>query len=71
MRFRLVHYDTQEGNKYVADRRHEYLGDREAIWHLWFTLAKSLGKKHVEVYSLDGRKLEPEKGITAMTDYTP
>lgn len=70
MRFRLVVYKTQDGNKYAANERHEYLGDREAIWHLWFTFAKTLQFPHVEVYSLDGRKLDPEKGLNAMSDYS-
>lgn len=69
MRFRLVFHDTPEDNKYAANNRHEYLGDREAIWHLWFMLTKTLNKKHAEVFSLDGRKLEPEKGLNGMVDY--
>jgi hypothetical protein len=69
MRFRLVLHDTQSDNKYDATSRHEYLGDRDATWHLWYTLAKVLGKKHVEVFNLDGTKLDPEKGLHLMTDY--
>lgn len=71
MRFRLVFHDTQEDNKYAADRCHEYFGSREAIWNLWFMLAKTLKKKHVEVFALDGAKQEPEKGFHGLVDYNP
>lgn len=70
MRFRLVVYLTHQDNKYEAEERYEYLGDRDAIWHLWFTFAKTLQFPHVEVYSLDGRKMEPEKGLCHMSDYS-
>ena len=69
MQFRLVIYRTKEENKYYADDRHEYLGDRDAIWYLWYAFTKELGYKHVEVYSLDGTKQHPEKGISGLTGY--
>lgn len=69
MRFRLVFHDTNEENKYAANDRHEYLGDREAIWHLWFLLTRTLGKKHIEIFSLDGTKQQPEVGLHGMCDY--
>jgi hypothetical protein len=71
MRFRLVVYNTTDDNKYKADTdgRHEFLGNREAIWFLWFTLTEKLGKKHVEVFSLDGTPQKPELGFHGMSDY--
>ena len=70
MRFRLVFYDTTDQNKYASDRRHEYLGDRDAIWSLWFLLNNQLKKPHVEVFSLDGTRQHPELGcLEGMTDY--
>ncbi len=71
MRFRLVFHDTQDDNKYAANKVHEYLGDREAIWQLWYMLTKTLKMKHVEVFSLDGTKQEPEKGYPGLVDYNP
>lgn len=65
--FRLVWYETLAENKYQADRRHEFLGGREAVFTLWFTLVKRLGERHVEVYSLDGRMQEPEKGLSGLS----
>lgn len=70
MRFRLVVYETSESNKFMAEERHEYLGDRNAIWKLWFMLVKQLNKRHVEVYSLDGTRQKPENGLAGMTDYS-
>lgn len=69
MKFRLVCYETDSENKYDAYHRVEFLGDRDSVFWLWFTLTRKLGEKHVEVFSLDGRKLEPEKGINGMVDY--
>ena len=69
MRFRLVIHDTKDENKYTADRRHEFLGDRDAIWFLWFTFAKTMGKRHVEVFNLAGDKQRPEDGINGMSDF--
>lgn len=71
MRFRLVAFFTESNNKYHAERHVEYFGDRESIWHLWFLLTQELHHKHVEVYSLDGRRLDPDKGLAAMIDYQP
>ena len=70
MRFRLVLYRTKEDNKLYADNRHEYFGDKAAIWYLWYAFTKELGYKHVEVFSLDGIKQEPEKGIAGMIEYS-
>ena len=70
MRFRLVWYITREENKYEAHYTHEYFGNEEAIWRLWYALAKELGYPHVEVYSLDGRKQTPEEGMHTFTDYS-
>ena len=69
MRFRLTLHDTLEDDKYLARASYEFFGDRDGIWFLWFTLTKKLNKKHVEVFSLDGRKLSPELGISYMSDY--
>lgn len=69
MRFRLVLYDTADENKYATESRHEFFGDLDAIWHLWFILTRTLGKKHVEVFSLDGTKQRPDLGSTGMGDY--
>jgi hypothetical protein len=66
MQFRLVFYNTKSENKYDAEYRYEYFGNRESIWYLWFTLKDS---GHVEVFSLDGRKQEPEKGISGLVGY--
>ncbi len=71
MRFRLTWYDTQSDCKYDAEgeHRHEYLGSSRAIWSLWFLLVKKFGHKHVEVFSIDGTKQEPEKGHVGMIGY--
>lgn len=70
MRFRLVWYDTDMDDKYLAeDYRFEYFGNREAIWYLWYLL-KDKGCRHINVYSLDGTKQEPEKGRDGMIDYS-
>lgn len=69
MRFRLVIHDTKEDNKYEADRRYEFFGDKEAIWFLWYTFVKREGKRHVEVFDLAGDKQRPEVGIHGMSDY--
>jgi len=73
MRFRLVIYDTQSDNKFDAVRRYEILGDRDAIWFIWFTLTQGLmgtkKQKHVEVFHINGTRLHPEKGIANMEDY--
>lgn len=71
MRFRLVYYDTTDENKYAADRVHEYIGDREAIWRAWYMLARELKRPHVEVYSINGARQDPAKGIDGMQDYRP
>lgn len=69
MRFRLVMHDTKKDNKYDAERRYEFLGNREAIWFLWFTL-KEQGAKHVEVFNLAGNKQSPQDGIHGLFDYS-
>ena len=69
MRFRLVFYDTDAHDKYNTEHRFEYFGDRDSIWNLWYLLYITLNKRHVEVYSLDGRKMNPEDGYEGMTDY--
>lgn len=71
MRFRLVWYDTHYDDKFLCENEHrfEYFGSALAIHHLWFVLTR-MGNKHVEVYSLDGRRQEPEKGLRGgMIDY--
>lgn len=70
MRFRLVIYDTKSDNKFDAERRYEILGDRNAIWFMWFTLTREQKYKHVEVFHINGAKLQPEKGIAGMEDYS-
>jgi len=69
MRFRLVIHDTDAFNRFDATRRYEYLGDREAIWFLWYTFTKIEGKRHVDVFDLAGQKQRPEEGIAGLTDY--
>jgi hypothetical protein len=70
MQFRLTWHDTRHDNKYEADTeyRYEYLGGREAIWRLWYELDR-LGNKHLAVYSLDGTKQRPERGLGGLTGY--
>lgn len=65
--FRIVWYETAAENKYEADRRHEFLGGREAIFTLWYTLTSRLGQRHVEVYSIDGRMQKPENGLSGLS----
>lgn len=69
MRFRLVCWDTTSEHEYDAKYRYEYLGDALSIWSLWFMMTKQLQKQHVKVYSLDGIKQEPEKGMQGLKDY--
>lgn len=68
MLFRLALYDTKEDDKYLADTedRYEFLGDLRSIWFLWHTFKVQQKKKHVEVFSLDGTKQQPEKGHDGM-----
>ena len=68
--FRVVWYKTKDSNKFHADDRHEYLTDREGAFTLWYYLNKELGYPHVEVYSLDGVKQEPTKGINGLSGYS-
>lgn len=68
MRFRLTWHDTPNDNKYASDYRYEFLGDREAIFRLWYELDR-LGHKHLAVFSLDGTRQEPEKGLGGLVDY--
>jgi hypothetical protein len=65
--FSLVYYDTDDDNKFAADEAHEYIGTAGDIWYLWFLLTHTLQKRHVEVYNLRGTRLQPEKGINAMS----
>lgn len=71
MKFRLVWYYTDSDNKYDSNDRFEIFGDRDSIWRMWYVLTRELTRnnKHVEVYSLDGTKQEPEKGICGMIGY--
>jgi hypothetical protein len=68
--FRLVWYDTDRDTKYAADHRHELLGDRDAIFAVWYVLVEKQGCKHVEVYSLDGRLMSAEKGLGGLVGYS-
>lgn len=70
MQFRLVLYKTKEENKYEAEERFEYLGNRESIWYLWYAYIKEMGYPHVEVYSLNGIKQKPEDGISGLQYYS-
>jgi hypothetical protein len=63
-------YKTKSENKFDANEKHEYLGDRESIWNLWYRLTKILNEKYVEVYSLDGRRQTPELGLQGLIDYS-
>lgn len=67
MRFRLVIHDTDSENKYDSDSAYELFGDREAIMFLWIQFQK-MGKKHVEIFSLDGTRQYPEEGINGLCD---
>ena len=69
MRFRLVVYDTDSDNKYDAIKRYEYFADKEPIFYLWFQFVKVQKKRHVDVFSLDGTKQNPEYGISDLVDY--
>ena len=71
MRFRLVVYVTDEENKHLANEVHEYLGDRDAIFFLWWTFAKVQKKRYVEVFNLAGHRLNPENGLAALQDFNP
>jgi hypothetical protein len=68
MRFRLTWHDTKHEDKYAAEHRHEFLGNREAIFRLWYELDR-LGYKHLAVHSLDGTLQEPERGMGGLVDY--
>ena len=68
MRFHLVFYNTKSTDKHSAERRHEYLGNREAIWTLWHTLTTA-GNRHVEVFNLAGEKQCSENGAMALDDF--
>lgn len=70
MLFRLVLRDTEDDDKYLAIDRYEFLGNRDSIWFLWFNLTKILKKKHVEVFNLEGLKVEPEKGSAGLYGYS-
>lgn len=63
MRFRLVMHDPRTNTGYD----NEYLGSKDAIWHLWYIL-NGLGFK-CEIFDLMGCKQAPEKGIHGLTDY--
>lgn len=68
MLFRLLLYNTEEDDKYLADTedRYEFLGNLRSIWFLWHTFKVQQKKKHVEVFNLDGVKQQPEKGYAGM-----
>jgi len=65
MRFRLVWYVTNNDNKYHADDRFEYLGDRDGICRLWYELIRQ-GNRHVEIWTLDGTRQTPELGLNTI-----
>lgn len=67
MRFRLVLYETDSENKHDAERRYEFMSDKQGIWWLWFNLKMKC--KHVEIYSLNGELQHPEKGLQGLIDY--
>ena len=52
-----------------SERCIKFLGDRDAIWFLWYTFTKAGGKRHVEVFNIAGDKQRPEEGINGMPDY--
>jgi len=70
MEFRVVLYDTNSEDKYEAENRYEYFGDRDSMWYLWFTLSNKCGQKHVEMFNLAGDKQQPEKGLSGMIGYS-
>lgn len=71
MKYRLVHYDTQEDDKHAADDVHEYWCTEESdAWHLWWTLVRVAGQRHVEVYNMLGQRQNPEKGVHALRSHS-
>lgn len=46
--------------------KYEYLGEKMDIWHLWYTLTKTLDKPNIEIFDLCGVKQEPEIGIKGL-----
>lgn len=70
MQFRLVLYRTREDNKYQAEDKYEYLGNRDEIWYLWYVFAKEMKYPHVEVFALNGIKQKPEEGYNGVKYYS-
>ena len=68
--FRLVWYDTKYENKYEADKIHQFMGDFDSIFRLWFVLTAERSCKHVEVYNLNGVRQHPERGSSGMTAHS-
>lgn len=69
MKFRLVHYETSSENKFDADQRFEFFGNKNDIFNLWWLFTYTLHFKHVEVFNLAGDKCNPREGIAGMIDY--
>lgn len=70
MQFRVVVFHTSSEHKYDAADSYEFLCTRDGAWFLYHILVRLLEFKHVEVYTLDGSKLEPEKGFSHIVGYT-
>lgn len=64
--YRLTLWNTQDEDKWPAEV-YTYLGDRLAIWQLWYWFTNNLRRTHVEVYNLDGVKQKPEKGLQGLS----
>lgn len=67
--FRLVWFDTNSDNRFDAERRYEFFGEKQSIWTLWFLLTNDKKAKHVRVYSLDGVLQKPEFGINGLVGH--
>lgn len=65
--FRIVWYETQDENKYKAERRYELLGPPEAVFRLWFLLRETW--RHVEIYNLQGAPCDPARGLDGLVGY--
>ncbi|MDD5151758.1 MAG: hypothetical protein PHC28_14985 [Flavobacterium sp.] len=52
--------------KYLGDR-YEYIGDLKSTWKLWYELTVNCEYRFVEVFTLEGIKCDPEKGINYMS----
>ena len=66
--FTLTVYDTKKDDKFFAEpwQRYQVIGDKESIFHLWFTLSE-IGIKHLEIRDLFGNLQNPKQGLNGLT----